>query len=106
MLRKMTFLVLIIFTQISLASTGPYEAKVKRIQATDIGNPYNTIYLDVDVTDSPCGSTNVHNRFTLKNEAQYSMALSAFMGDIAVKIYGTGACVSGIEQINNMQIER
>ncbi len=97
-------LVLLVVSQISIASTGPYEATIKRIQATSIGNPYNTVYLNTLVSDSPCSSTNTHDRFTLANEVQYSMVLAAYMAGKSIKIYGTGECVSDIEQINNMQL--
>ncbi|AWF82823.1 hypothetical protein BTJ40_19490 [Microbulbifer sp. A4B17] len=88
------------------AATGPYTAHIKQIQATELGNPYNTIYLDLDITDSPCSSTNSLDRLTLYSEAQYSMALAAFMSDSQVTIYGTGECYFDIERINNMQIKK
>ena len=103
MKKRLTTALLFFLSQVSYA-TGPFAAKVELVQATSISNPFNTVYLDFDITDSPCESTNTHNRFTSANEVQYSMALAALLSNKIIQIFGTGQCVNDIEQINNMRI--
>lgn len=87
-------------------ATGPYQAKVELIQANQIGSAFNTVFLELNISDSPCSSTNSADRFTLTNEVQYSTALSALLADKDVVIFGTGQCVSNIEQISSIRILR
>lgn len=85
-------------------ATGPYESKIELIQATAIGSPFNAVFLELNVTDSPCSSTNSADRFTLANDVQYSLALSALLADKTVVVFGNGQCSSNIEQISSIRI--
>jgi len=104
MLKNSIIILCFMFCKDALA-TGPYEATVEQIQVVSIGSPFTAVYLDLDITDSPCSTTNSLDRFTLSNDAQYSMALTAYTSGQTLKINGTGACVSNVEQINNMIIK-
>ena len=87
-------------------ATGPYTATVERLQATDIGNPYNTVFLNLDITDSPCSSTNTHNRFTVTNETQLSAVLAALMANKTISIYGTGSCnFANVENVSAIVVK-
>ncbi len=89
----------------STLASGPYIAKIERLQATSVGHPYNTIFLAIDITDSPCSSTNSFNRFTITSDAQQSVILAALMADKTITLYGTGSCNgSDIETISNIRI--
>jgi hypothetical protein len=101
---KRLLIFLFLMSSSVLAATGPYESKIKLIQATEMGNPYNTVWLQLNVTDSPCPSTNQYDRFTIANDVQESVLLAALMGGKTVKIYGAGTCVGDVEQINHLQI--
>ena len=87
----------------SLSSTT-YPGKITKIQAEGDGEPYNTVYLDFDVTNSPCSSTNDINRFTFTSEFQKSVALAAMLADKRVTIATDNLCKSNIEGINNIVI--
>lgn len=96
----------ILLTWAPLANaSGPYTANIKLIQATDVGNAYNTVYLDLDITISPCTSTNDYDRYTITTNAQHATILAAFLAGRQIKFMGTGACNSGnIEEISYVQI--
>lgn len=86
-------------------ATGPYEAYIDYVQTTDVGNPYNTVFLQMNISNSPCLSTNEHDRFTITTKVQQAALLAAVMGGKKVRIFGTGACNSAdIEEISNVQL--
>ncbi len=90
----------------SVHATGPYTATIELLQATDIGNHHNTVFLNMNITDSPCSSTNTHDRFTITSEVQFSAVLAALMSGKSITIHGTGSCnASNIETISNVRIE-
>ena len=89
---KLVLILLFVGSASNVLATGPYQAKIKTLQATSIGNSLNTVHLDMDVTDSPCSSTNANDRFTITSQAQLSVILAALMADKAIRIYGTGVC--------------
>lgn len=98
---------LLIFATFSVATASTtYPGKITRIQAEGDGEPYNTVYLNYDVTDSACTSTNSLNRFTLTSDFQKSVALAAMLADKNVTIATDGQCRSNIEGINNIVIIR
>ncbi len=86
-------------------ASGPYEASIKKIQTTSIGNPYNTVWLDLDITTSPCSSTNQHNRYTLTSNVQHSTVLAALMAGKKITIAGSDTCINDIEQVSNIYIK-
>lgn len=84
---------------------NPYESKIKFVQGEGIGDPYNTIHLDLDITNSPCQNTNDRDRFEVVNEVQQSVALAAIMSGRKVWVNSTGICNSAnIETINSITI--
>lgn len=86
-------------------ATGPYEAYIDYVQTTDVGNPYNTVFVQMNISNSPCSSTNEHDRFTITSKAQHAALLAAVMAGKKVKVFGTGICNSAnIEDISNVQI--
>lgn len=86
--------------------TGPFTSTIKQLQVKDIGNPYNTVFLDIDITNSPCSSTNQSDRFTVLNSAQQGTVLAAVMSKREVTIYGKGTCNTGnIEDISAIIIK-
>lgn len=90
----------------SLAQTGPFTATIDWLQIKDIGNPYNTVALNLDITNSPCANTNSGNRFEVLNNAQQSTVLAAVMANKEIKIFGTGTCnTANIEKISAIRIE-
>jgi len=95
---------LVLFSASALA-TGPYTSKIKTLQAVNIGSDYNTVHLELNVTDSPCSSTNSFNRFTIMNNIQHSTVLAAVMAGKTITIYGTGSCnAAGNESIGNVRV--
>lgn len=101
-----TFAVVIAAARMASAQTGPYVSKIKQLQVTNVGSPYNTVFLEIDVTNSPCGSTNSNDRFTVTNEAQLSVILAAVMVDRQITITGTGSCNgAGVEDINSVVLK-
>ena len=90
---------------IAAAATGPYTATISLLQATDVSDPWNTVWLNFDVTNSPCANTNVLNRFAITSSAQHAVILAAVMANKTITIYGTGTCnAGGIESIQALQI--
>jgi hypothetical protein len=86
-------------------ATGPYTARISTLQVTDVGSSFNNVFLQLDITNSPCASTNQHNRFTIRNNAQQSVVLAAVMADKPITIFGTGACNSGgNEEIQEVRV--
>ncbi len=93
------------FVSTSVFATGPYTSKIKTLQATSIGHPYNSVHLELDVNNSPCSGTNSYNRFTITSNAQYSTILAALMAGKDITIYGTGACNTvNIETVGDVRI--
>ena len=93
-------------TSTSWATTGPYTSTIRQLQATSIGSHYNTVFLTIDITDSPCASTNTHNRFTVASNAQHSVILAAVMANKTIIVTGRGVCNSaGIEILNTVVIK-
>jgi len=76
------------------------------MQVVDIGNPFNTVHLVNNITDSPCSGTNQYNRFAIINNAQHSTILAALMANKEITIYGKdGPCNSAdIEEISDLRI--
>ncbi len=93
-IKSILLLCLICFVTIANADTGPYISKIKVLQVTDVGEPYNTVFLLMDITNSPCSNTNQSDRFAIKNNAQHSTILAAVMSNKEVTIYGEGVCNS------------
>ena len=104
--KILIFALLIFFANtVNAATTGPYVAKIDYLQTTDVGDKHNTVFLLLDITDSPCASTNQHNRFTITNNVQHSTILSALMANKEITIHGTCTCNSSdIENIGNVRI--
>ena len=106
--KKILILVLALISSVNLAfaDTGPYTSKIKVLQVTDVGEPYNTVFLLMDIKNSPCGNTNQVDRFSIKNNAQHSTILAAVMSNKEITIYGEGICNSAnIETIRNIRIK-
>ena len=101
-----TLLLILTILPISFAlARDAYSGKILRIQSEGIGDPYNTLYLDRDVINSPCKSSNQNNRFTIVNNAQQSTALAALMADKSITIMTTGVCnAADIETLNYIMI--
>ncbi|MEW6995698.1 hypothetical protein AADZ84_15720 [Colwelliaceae bacterium MEBiC 14330] len=102
-LKILVILFGVLVTKSVLASS--HEAHISKIQTTDIGNPYNTVWLNKDITDSPCSSTNEHNRYTLSTNVQHSTALAALMANKKITVAGTGTCKNNIEIVSNIQLK-
>ena len=96
----------LLFGAISIASaSGPYTSTIEKLQVTDVGSPFNTVFLTLDITDSPCSSTNSNNRFTVVNHAQLSTILAAVMANKSITITGTGTCNGGnVEEISALTV--
>lgn len=105
LLMKSILVVCLAFSAQLAYATGPYVATVKRVQITDIGDPTTSVWLNLDVTNSPCSGTNGYERFTLANEEQYSMALAAGLSGRIIIIYGTGQCTGDVEGIGSMMLK-
>ena len=105
-MKKLKIIIIFIFIifPIFASATGPYTSTIAKIQTTAIGSPYNTVWLTINVSDSPCSSTNVNNRFTIVNAEQQSTILAALMANKQITIYGTGTCSHDIEAINAVQL--
>ncbi|TVZ40341.1 hypothetical protein P886_4768 [Alteromonadaceae bacterium 2753L.S.0a.02] len=106
-MMKILVTILTVCTLVSTSQAGVYTATIDRIQAEGIGDNFNVIYPNVNITDSPCTRTNNENRLTIKNEAQMSVALAALISDKKVTIQGSGNCnEAGIETANYIMIYR
>jgi hypothetical protein len=81
----------ILLSNIAIAS-GPYTSKISMLQTTAVGSGNNTVFLVLDIVDSPCAGTNTYNRFAIVNNAQQSVVLAAVMTDKEITIYGKGTC--------------
>jgi len=91
---------------IAWATTGPYTSTIKHLQTTSIGSYYNTVFLTMDITDSPCSSTNSNDRFTITSNAQHSTILAALMGNKSITVTGTGACnAANIEILSSVVLK-
>ena len=88
------------------ANAITYESSIKQLQAEGIDDPFNTVYLNIDVTISPCSSTNSEDRFAIVNNAQHSAVLAALMANKTITISPSGSCNSGdIEEVNYVIIK-
>lgn len=85
-------------------NAGSYTGLIKQLQVEGIGEAHNTLYIDLDITDSPCASTNSLNRLTLKNNAQQSAAMAALIANKVVTLHTQGVCSSTIEEINYIML--
>jgi hypothetical protein len=83
-----------------------YTSHIKQLQGEGLEDPYNSIHLNMDITGSPCGSTNTYDRFAISDNVHQSFALSALMAGKKVTIMPTGNCNSAdIETINFITIK-
>jgi hypothetical protein len=98
-------IMLLLVSGYATGSTGPYVSTIKKLQVNNIGNPYHTVHLTLDITDSPCSSTNEHNRFAILNAEQHSTILAALMAGKQITIYGRGTCNDAdIEEISEIRL--
>ena len=105
MLFKRICLPTLLTVTMSAYATGPYSSKIDKLQVADLQNPYNTVFLLHDITDSPCTSTNAHNRFAVDEEIQFSTILAAVMADKSITISGTGTCnAANVETIGTVTV--
>ncbi|WP_444940166.1 hypothetical protein ACJJI3_15065 [Microbulbifer sp. ZKSA004] len=86
--------------------SAAWTAKITKIQAEGIGENYNVLYLDTDITNSMCENTNAQDRITIVNEAQHSTALAALMAGKIVQVMESGANCNeaGLANINYIMI--
>jgi len=97
---SLTFITCGFFLSTAHAS-GPYTSEIASVQVTELGLSTNTVFLKSDVTDSPCASTNQHNRFTIDTEEKQAVIFVAAAQNKPITIFGTGTCSgSGIEAIS------
>ena len=85
---------------------GPYVSKVETVSIAAEGSAYTAVFLDLDITNSPCSSTNQHDRFTLISDGQISVVLLAVATDSDVTVYSNGVCDTGsnIEEASSIRI--
>ncbi|WP_444923457.1 hypothetical protein ACJJH9_16895 [Microbulbifer sp. DLAB2-AF] len=87
------------------AATTYTDLDIDKIQGEGISDPYNTIHVKNDITNSPCSSTDQIDRFAIVNEVQQSVALAALMAGKKITIDTTGSCNSAnIEIVNYIMI--
>lgn len=79
----------------AFASTD-VTSKISKVQATDIGDPFHTVFVEVDVTSSPCAATNSGDRFTIVSESQYALILAASIAGKTVRTLGVVHVTVGI----------
>ena len=85
---------------------GSHNSLIKQLQGEGLEDPYNSIHLIKDVTDSPCTSTNESDRFAISNNVHQSLALAALIAGKKVYIGSTGQCnAANIETINFLTIK-
>ena len=102
---KTFFLTTCFMSSISMA--GTYNGDIKQVQSEGLDDPYNTIHLEMDVTDSPCSNSNDRDRFQIMNEIQHSAALAALIAGKEVEVNTNGRCNGGnIEEVNYITIRR
>ncbi len=100
------FIVVFALLMPSLSLAVTYDSKIKLLQVEGVGDAYNTVHLTLDITGSPCSSTNDADRFAIVNNAQQSAVIAAVMVDKTIKIMPTGNCNSGnIEEINFIMLK-
>ncbi|MDV5168333.1 hypothetical protein [Photobacterium rosenbergii] len=92
-----------IFFSVDVVS-GSYSGNITKIQSEAIGDAYNTLYINVDISDSPCSDTNIKDRFTIVNTVQHSTELAALMASKRVTIQSNGVCRNDIEELNFIMI--
>ena len=97
-MKKAVFILLMITSKFVFATD--YFGYIKHLQVEGVGDDYNTLWLDIDITDSPCSNTNSVDRLTIANDARQSAALAAFIAKKQVRVQTNGICKSDIEQIN------
>ncbi|MGR2701645.1 hypothetical protein [Vibrio campbellii] len=103
-MKKRLLLMLSLFLS-ATAHSAAWTAKISKIQAEGIKDPYNVIYLKTDINNSACETSNNQNRLTLVNEVQHSTALAALMANKVVTVQGSGVCnAAGLENINYVMI--
>ena len=90
----------------TLANAGFYSSTIRHLQGEGLEDPYNSVRINLDVTDSPCSSTNSNDRFAISDPTQQSFALAALMANKEISIMSTGQCnAAGIETINYILIK-
>ena len=106
MIRKTALIALLLaLLSVEVFASGPYTTSIKKLQATDITSPYNTVFLNIDITESPCSSTNVHNRFAIVSNAQQSVILAAVLANKEITVTGLGTCnAADVEILNTVSI--
>lgn len=103
-MKKLFGFILISFSCSAFAGNA-WDGYITKIQAEGIGDNFNVIYLDVDITNSACQKTNDGNRLTIVNNAQQGTALAALMAGKKVRVMETGACNSaGLADVNYVMI--
>lgn len=104
-MKKLIFTFACLFVAGNSYATS-WEAKIKKIQVEGLGDDYNVVYLDHDITDSFCSRTNQENRLTIVNEAQQAAALSALMVGKTVQVMEKGnVCnAQGFAEVNYIMI--
>jgi hypothetical protein len=101
----MRLLLLCLFFTSSVSATTVSNTYITRIQAEGLEDPYNTLYMDADLSKSPCANTQARKRLAIVNETQHSTALAALLANKKVTVMGTDRCNSvGIETINFITI--
>ncbi len=104
-MNKSIIAILSLFVSVN-ASAVTYTSSIKHLQGEGLEDPYNSIHLELDITSSPCSSTNTSNRFAISDNVHQSFALAALMAGKKVTIMPTGRCNSAnIETINFIVIK-
>ena len=106
MAKKLIVLILAVSVSGIAHATGPYNAKIKNLQISSTGNAYHTVWLHLDVTNSPCSGTNSIDRFVITSEEQLSLLLAAAFSQPSkpVSLYGTGTCAGPNERIAEVRV--
>jgi len=104
-MNKSIIATLSLFISVS-ASAVTYTSSIKQLQGEGLEDPFNSIHLELDITSSPCSSTNASNRFAISDNVHQSFALAALMAGKKVTLMPSGSCNSAnIETINYIIIK-
>ncbi len=104
-MKKSIFIFLLMLGS-ATASAITYNSDIKHLQGEGLEDSYNSIHLEMDVTESPCGSTNTSDRFAISDNVHQSFALAALMAGKKVTIMPSGICnAADIETINFIVIK-
>lgn len=95
----------IVIISASVHAARNYTSKVEAVQVEGLNDPYNSIHLVFDVTDSPCSSTNANDRFAISDSSHQAAALAAVVANKEIGLMPTGTCnAADIERINYILI--